>query len=151
MRFLVQRVNNAKVDVLGKTVGRISKGYMVLVGIRTGDTTKEADFLINKLINLRVFEDKNDKMNLSIKEVNGEILLISQFTLYGDAKKGNRPSFIESAKPEEAIPLYEYIVNKLSEKIKVETGEFGGKMDVSLVNHGPVTILLEKENEQTKE
>ena len=147
MKFLVQRVSEAKVDIAGNTVGKISKGYMVLVGIRAGDTVKEADFLINKLLNLRIFEDENEKMNLSIQEVGGEILLISQFTLYGDTKKGNRPSFIESAKPEEAIPLYEYIVNKLSEKIKVETGEFGGKMNVSLVNQGPVTILLEKENE----
>ncbi len=147
MKFLVQRVSESKVDIADKTVGKISKGYMVLVGIKEGDTVKEADFLINKLLNLRIFEDENDKMNLSIQEVGGEILLISQFTLYGDTKKGNRPSFIESAKPEEAVPLYEYIVNKLSEKIKVETGEFGGKMEVSLVNYGPVTILLEKENE----
>ena len=147
MKFLVQRVSEAKVDIDRNTVGKISKGYMVLVGIKQGDTVKEADFLINKLLNLRIFEDENEKMNLSIQEVGGAILLISQFTLYGDTKKGNRPSFIESAKPEEAIPLYEYIVNKLSEKIKVETGEFGGKMNVSLVNQGPVTILLEKENE----
>ena len=123
MRFLVQRVSKAKVDIEGKTVGKISKGYMVLVGIKRGDTVKEADFLINKLLNLRVFEDEDYKMNLNIQEVGGEILLISQFTLYGDTRKGNRPSFIESAKPEEAIPLYEYIVNKLSEKIKVETGK----------------------------
>lgn len=148
MKFLVQRVSEAKVDINSKTVGKISKGFMVLVGIKEGDTTKEADFLINKLLNLRIFEDENDKMNLSIKEVDGEILLISQFTLYGDTKKGNRPSFIESAKPDEAIPLYEYIINKLSKDIKVETGEFGAKMDVSLINHGPVTILLEKEIER---
>lgn len=145
MKFLVQRVSNAQVEVDNKIVGKISKGYMVLVGIKQGDTVKEADFLIRKLLNLRIFEDENDKMNLSIKEVGGEILLISQFTLYGNTEKGNRPSFIESAKPEEAIPLYEYIINKLRENIKVETGIFGAKMDVSLTNHGPVTILLEKE------
>lgn len=145
MRFLVQRVSEAQVEVDEKVVGKISKGYMVLVGIKKGDTVKEADFLIRKLLNLRIFEDENDKMNLSIKEVGGEILLISQFTLYGNTEKGNRPSFIESAKPEEAIPLYEYIINKLRENIKVETGIFGAKMDVSLTNHGPVTILLESE------
>lgn len=146
MRFLVQRVDNAKVEVDKKIVGKISKGYVVLVGIKEGDTTKEADFLINKLLNLRIFEDENQKMNLSIKDVCGEILLISQFTLYGNTEKGNRPSFIESAKPEEAIPLYEYIINKLKENIKVETGIFGAKMDVTLTNHGPVTIMLEKES-----
>ena len=148
MRFLVQRVSEAKVTIEGKIVGKISKGYMVLIGIKVGDTEKEADFLINKLLNLRVFEDEEDKMNLSINDVGGEILLVSQFTLYGDTKKGNRPSFITSARPEEAIPLYGYTINKLSEKIKVETGEFGGKMDVTLTNQGPVTILLEKENEK---
>ena len=111
MRFLVQRVSKAQVEVDKKVVGKISKGYMVLVGIKEGDTVKEADFLIRKLLNLRIFEDENEKMNLSIKEVGGEILLISQFTLYGNTEKGNRPSFIESAKPEEAIPLYEYIIN----------------------------------------
>lgn len=146
MRFLIQRVDNAKVEVDKKIVGKISKGYVVLVGIRRGDTTKEADFLINKLLNLRIFEDKNQKMNLSIKDIDGEILLISQFTLYGNTEKGNRPSFIESAKPEDAIPLYEYIINKLKENIKVETGIFGAKMDVNLTNHGPVTIMLEKES-----
>lgn len=145
MKFLVQRVSKAQVEVDKKVVGKISKGYMVLVGIKEGDTVKEADFLIRKLLNLRIFEDENKKMNLSIKEVGGEILLISQFTLYGNTEKGNRPSFIESAKPEEAIPLYEYIINKLRENIKVETGIFGAKMDVSLTNHGPVTILLENE------
>jgi len=148
MRFLVQRVSKAKVDVEGKTVGKIDKGYMVLVGIRTGDTTKEADFLINKLLNLRIFEDENGKMNINIQDIGGKILLISQFTLYGDTEKGNRPSFIDAAKPDEAIPLYEYIINKLREKIDVETGIFGGKMDVTFTNHGPVTILLEKEKEK---
>ncbi len=146
MKFLVQRVNNAKVEVDNKIVGKISKGYVVLIGIKQGDTIKEADFLINKLLNLRIFEDENEKMNFNIKDVKGEILLISQFTLYGNTEKGNRPSFIESAKPEEAISLYEYIINKLREEIKVETGIFGAKMDVNLTNHGPVTIMLEKES-----
>lgn len=145
MRFLVQRVNKAKVDVDGKTVGKIDKGYMVLVGIKIGDTIKEADFLVNKLLNLRIFEDENEKMNLNIKDVDGKILLISQFTLYGNTEKGNRPSFIDAARPEEAISLYEYIINKLREKIDVETGIFGAKMDITFTNHGPVTVLLEKE------
>lgn len=145
MRFLVQRVSKAQVDVEGETVGKIDKGYMVLVGIKVGDTTKEAEFLINKLLNLRVFEDLEGKMNLNINQVGGSILLISQFTLYGNTEKGNRPSFIEAAKEDEAIQLYEYIINKLREKINVETGKFGAKMDVTFTNNGPVTILLEKE------
>lgn len=135
MKFLVQRVNDAKVEVDKKVVGKISKGYMVLVGIKKGDTKEEADFLIKKLLNLRIFEDDNLKMNLNIKDVKGEILLISQFTLYADSKRGNRPSFIDAAKPEEAIPLYEYIVEELKREIKTETGIFGAKMDVTFTNH----------------
>ncbi len=144
MRLVVQRVKNAKVEVENKIVGKIDKGYMVLVGVGPNDTEKEADYLVKKLINLRVFEDENGKMNLSIKDVNGALLLISQFTLYADCSGGNRPSFINAAKPEKANELYEYFCKKCSENVPVEKGIFGAKMEVTLQNSGPVTILLEK-------
>lgn len=144
MRFLVQRVSKAKVDVDNKTVGKIDKGFLVLVGISENDTTKNADKLIKKLINLRIFTDENDKMNLNIIQVEGSVLLVSQFTLYADTKSGNRPSFINAAKPEKAIPLYEYIIERLKEQVNVQTGIFGAKMEVELVNDGPVTIMLEE-------
>ncbi len=146
MRFLVQRVSKAKVVVDNEIVGKIEKGFMTLIGIKQGDTKKEADKLIKKMLKLRIFEDENGKMNLNIKQVDGKILAISQFTLYADTKKGNRPSFINAAKPEEAEELYEYIINELSKEINVEKGVFGAHMDVDFVNDGPVTILLEEEN-----
>lgn len=146
MRFLVQRVSKAKVVVDNEIVGKIEKGFMTLIGIKQGDTKKEADKLIKKMLKLRIFEDENGKMNLNIKQVDGKILAISQFTLYADTKKGNRPSFINAAKPEEAEELYEYIINELSNEINVEKGVFGAHMDVDFVNDGPVTILLEEEN-----
>lgn len=146
MRFLVQRVSKAKVVVDNEIVGKIEKGFMTLIGIKQGDTKKEADKLIKKMLKLRIFEDENGKMNLNIKQVDGKILAISQFTLYADTRKGNRPSFINAAKPEEAEELYEYIINELSEEINVEKGVFGAHMDVDFVNDGPVTILLEEEN-----
>lgn len=146
MKLVVQRVLNAHVDVDGKTVGKIDNGFMVLCGITHEDTEKEADLLARKLCNLRVFEDENGKMNLSIKDVGGELLIISQFTLYADSmSSGNRPSFIAAARPEKAEPLYEYFLDKCrQENIKVEKGIFGAEMKVSLVNDGPVTIILEK-------
>jgi len=143
MKLVVQRVSKASVKVDNKVVGKIDKGYMVLVGIKQGDTEKEADYLAKKLLNLRIFEDENEKMNLSIKDVGGKLLLISQFTLYGDCTGGNRPSFIMAEKPDKANELYEYFCNKCSEQIHVETGKFQTHMDVSLVNDGPVTIILE--------
>lgn len=146
MRFLVQRVSKAKVVVDNKIVGDIEKGFMTLIGIKEGDTKKEADKLIKKMLKLRIFEDENGKMNLNIKQVDGKILAISQFTLYADTRKGNRPSFINAAKPEKAEELYEYIINELSKEIDVEKGVFGAHMDVDFVNDGPVTILLEEEN-----
>jgi D-tyrosyl-tRNA(Tyr) deacylase len=145
MRAVVQRVSHAQVKVDGKVVGKIEKGYLVLLGVKEGDTTKEADFLVNKVVNLRVFEDENDKMNLSIKDVGGEMLIVSQFTLYGDASHGNRPSFIEAARPEEANSLYEYFCEKVGQEVHVEKGVFQAEMKVELLNDGPVTILLEKE------
>ena len=144
MRAVVQRVSHAQVEVEDKVVGKIEKGYLVLLGVKEGDTTKEADFLANKVVNLRVFEDENDKMNLSIKDVGGEMLIVSQFTLYGDASHGNRPSFIEAARPEEANSLYEYFCEKVGKEVHVEKGVFQAEMKVELLNDGPVTILLEK-------
>lgn len=145
MRAVVQRVSHAQVKVDGKVVGKIEKGYLVLLGVKEGDTKNEADFLANKVVNLRVFEDENDKMNLSIKDVGGEMLIVSQFTLYGDASHGNRPSFTEAARPEEANSLYEYFCDKVGQEVHVEKGVFQAEMKVELLNDGPVTILLEKE------
>ena len=146
MKIVVQRVNNASVKVDNKIVGTINKGHVVLLGIKNTDTHKDVDYLVKKLINLRVFNDDKDKMNLSLLDVQGELLIISQFTLYGDCKKsGNRPSFTEAAKPDIANPLYEYFCTKCEETgIEVKKGIFGADMKVSLVNDGPVTILMEK-------
>ena len=145
MKFVVQRVQNAQVNVENKVVGKINKGFMVLIGITHTDTKEIADYLIKKSINLRVFEDENQKLNLSIKDVQGELLLVSQFTLYADCSNGNRPSFTNAAKPYLANELYEYIIDECKKQIeKVETGIFGADMKVSLLNDGPVTIILEK-------
>ena len=145
MKLVVQRVKNAQVDVDGKTVGKIEKGFMVLLGVTHNDTKQEADYMVKKLCNLRVFEDENGKMNLSIKDVEGELLIISQFTLYADCTGGNRPSFIGAARPEIAEPLYQYFCNECEKNgIKVEKGIFGADMKISLLNDGPVTIILEK-------
>lgn len=145
MRLVVQRVKESNVKVDNKIVGHINKGFLVLLGIKSTDTKKDADYLVRKLINLRIFSDENDKMNLALKDVNGELLIISQFTLYGDCKKsGNRPSFSDSAKPDIAIPLYEYFVEECQKQISVvQTGIFGADMKVNLLNDGPVTIILD--------
>ena len=144
MKFVVQRVRNAKVEVEDKIVGKIEKGFMVLIGVKDTDTEQEADYLVKKLINLRVFEDEKQKMNLSLKDIKGELLLVSQFTLYGDISKGNRPSFIEAARPEKANELYKYIIEECKKQIsKVETGIFQAHMLVKINNNGPVTILLD--------
>lgn len=144
MRIVIQRAEKAKVSVDGEVVGQISKGFMVLVGVGPEDTKQNADFLVNKMCNLRVFEDEQGKMNLSIKDVGGQILAISQFTLYADCKKGNRPSFTGAAKPEQANELYEYFMEEIRKQgIKVEHGIFGAHMKVDFINDGPVTILLE--------
>ena len=138
-------MKNASVEVEEKIVGEIEKGFLVLVGIKTGDTKEQADYLVKKVCNLRIFTDENNKMNLSLKDVNGKLLIVSQFTLYGNCNDGNRPSFIEAAKPEEAIPLYEYFCNECAKKgIEVEKGIFGADMKVKLLNDGPVTIVIEK-------
>ena len=145
MRLVVQRVKEANVKVDEKVVGEIEKGYLVLLGVTHTDTKEIADYLVKKLCNLRVFEDENGKMNLDLKQVDGELLIISQFTLYGDCTGGNRPSFINAAKPEMANELYEYFCQKCEENgIHVEKGIFGADMKVNLLNDGPVTIILEK-------
>lgn len=145
MKLVIQRVAEAKVEVDNKIVGQIGQGFLVLFGAGKGDTKEQADFLAEKLCNLRVFRDENDKMNLSIKDINGELLVVSQFTLYADCKKGNRPSFVNAAPPEQANELYEYFMGKCRELIRtVEKGIFGAHMKVSLLNDGPVTIILEK-------
>ncbi len=145
MRLVIQRVSEAKVEVDNKVVGKIGRGFLVLLGVGQEDNEEKANFLVEKLCNLRVFRDENEKMNLSIKDIDGELLIISQFTLYADCKKGNRPSFVNAADPKFANNLYEYFINKCKEKVKnVEKGIFGADMKVSLINEGPVTILLEK-------
>ena len=145
MRLLIQRVSKASVKVEGECVGKINKGFLVFLGITHGDTKDNVDYLVNKLYNLRVFEDENEKMNLSIKDINGEILIVSQFTLYADTSHGNRPSFINAAKPYKANELYEYFIEKAKQTgLKIEAGIFGTDMKVELLNDGPVTILLEK-------
>lgn len=145
MKIVVQRVKEAKVEVENKVVGNIEKGFLVLVGITHDDTEIKADYLAKKLVNLRVFEDENQKMNLSIKDVKGKLLIVSQFTLYANCKEGNRPSFTNAAKPEMANDLYEYFCKKCEEyEIDVEKGIFGADMQVSLINDGPVTIIMEK-------
>lgn len=145
MKFVIQRVKNAQVDVDNRTIGKIDKGFLVLIGITHTDTKEIADYLVKKMINLRIFKDENGKMNLSLNDINGSLLLVSQFTLYADCSGGNRPSFIEAAKPDFANELYEYIISECRKKIdKVKTGIFGADMKVSLINDGPVTIILEK-------
>lgn len=146
MRFVVQRVTHASVSVDGKTVGAIGKGFLVLIGVGKEDTKKEADYLIKKLIGLRIFEDANGKTNLSLKDVDGSLLLVSQFTLYADCRKGNRPSFTDAGDPQKANDLYEYIITQCQSQIgTVERGVFGAEMQVSLCNDGPFTILLEQD------
>jgi D-aminoacyl-tRNA deacylase len=144
MRVVVQRSKNAQVTVNGEITGQISKGLVLLVGVTHQDTEEDAAFLADKIANLRIFEDNAGKMNLSLIDVGGEILSVSQFTLYGDCRKGRRPNFMEAARPEQANPLYERFNGLLREKgIKVETGIFGAMMDVELVNDGPVTLIVE--------
>ncbi len=145
MKIVVQRVSKAQVEVEGKIVGKIEKGFLVLLGVTHGDTKEQADYIVKKLCNLRIFTDENGKMNLSLKDVGGELLIVSQFTLYADTSSGNRPSFINAEKPEEANKLYEYVCKECEKKgIKVEKGIFGAHMKVSLLNDGPVTIIIEK-------
>ena len=146
MKIVVQRVKGANVEVDGNIVGKIDNGFLVLLGVTYTDTKENADYLVKKLCKLRVFTDENGKMNLDIKKVNGKLLIVSQFTLYANCSDGNRPSFIDAAKPKQAEDLYEYFCNKCKEEygIDVEKGIFGADMKVSLLNDGPVTIIIEK-------
>lgn len=147
MKFVIQRVLKANVKVDEKICGKINQGFLVLVGITHNDNEKIAEGMINKLLKLRVFSDENGKMNKSIKDINGELLLVSQFTLYANCKRGNRPDFLNAAKPDFANELYEFIIDKCKNEIQnVQTGIFGADMKVELVNDGPVTIILDSED-----
>ncbi len=147
MKAVVQRVKKANVTVDGQVIGEIDHGLLVLLGIAEGDTEKDIETIVNKLVHLRIFEDENGKMNHSLLDVGGALLSVSQFTLYGDVRKGRRPSFSKAAKPEEAKRLYERFNEYVKEQgVQLETGEFGAMMDVSLINHGPVTFILESKD-----
>ncbi|MGN0645569.1 MAG: D-aminoacyl-tRNA deacylase [Mogibacterium kristiansenii] len=146
MKLVIQRVTHASVTVDNNVIGKIGKGYMVLIGVSDTDTKEIADKMLDKMIKLRIFEDENGKTNLSLADVEGELLLISQFTLYANCKKGNRPSFIEAGSPDHANALYEYIIEKCKERVDVvEQGEFGAEMKVELLNDGPFTVILDSE------
>lgn len=146
MKLVIQRVTHASVTVDNNVIGKIGKGYMVLIGVSDTDTKEIADKMLDKMIKLRIFEDENGKTNLSLADVGGELLLISQFTLYANSKKGNRPSFIEAGSPDHANALYEYIIEKCKERVDVvEQGEFGAEMKVELLNDGPFTVILDSE------
>ena len=145
MRIVIQKVSRASVSVEGKMISSIEKGLLVLLGIEDADTDEDIDWLVKKIVQLRIFNDENGVMNLSVQEVSGEVIIVSQFTLHANTKKGNRPSYIRASKPEFAIPMYEKFIRKTEEALgkKVGTGVFGAMMDVSLVNDGPVTIIVD--------
>lgn len=148
MRVLIQRVSRANVKIDGTIKGEINTGLLLLLGIEQADDQSDVDWLCSKIIGMRIFGDEGGKLNLSVKDIGGKALLISQFTLHASTKKGNRPSFIAAARPEQAIPLYEYFKSKLSEELEVESGEFGADMKVELVNDGPVSIWLDSKNKE---
>jgi D-tyrosyl-tRNA(Tyr) deacylase len=144
VRAVVQRVSSSSVTVDKEVIGKIDKGIMVLLGINDDDNSKDIDYLVDKIVNLRIFEDENEKMNLSLLDIKGELLVVSQFTLYGDCRKGRRPNFTDAAKPDKAIPLYEEFIDKAKNyKLKVQTGKFGAHMNVDIMNDGPVTLLID--------
>ena len=146
MQVVIQRVKYSRVSIGDKLIGKIGKGILVFLGIEKEDTQNDADYLVSKIINLRIFDDPYGKMNLSVKDINGEILVISQFTLLGDCRKGRRPSFVNAAAPEKAETLYQYFVSQIKNNAIVYTGKFQAKMDVYILNDGPVTFLLDSKN-----
>jgi len=148
MKIVIQRVLSASVLIQQGTVSEIQRGFLVLLGIHNDDTKQDVEYLVKKLINLRVFPDESGKMNLSLTDIDGQILLVSQFTLYADTKRGNRPSFIESATPDKAVPLYQLFIELLTRLMgqKIKTGVFGADMQISLVNDGPVTVIIDSKN-----
>lgn len=150
MRAVIQRVSRASVTIAGKIHGEIANGLVVLIGIEDMDTAEDVEWLSSKIVNLRIFNDENGVMNISVKDVNGNILLISQFTLQGSTKKGNRPSYIKASKPDVAIPIYETMVRQMSNDLgrQIQTGVFGADMKVELVNDGPVTIVIDTKNKE---
>lgn len=150
MRAVIQRVKESSVTINNTVKSSINQGLLILLGVETIDNAEDAIWLSNKISQLRIFNDKDEVMNLSVKDINGEILVISQFTLHAKTKKGNRPSYINAAKPETAIPLYNIFINNLEKEsgIKVQTGEFGAMMEVSLINDGPVTIIIDSKNKE---
>lgn len=150
MRAVIQRVKEASVTIGGKVKSSIGNGLMILLGIEEADTQEDINWLAGKISRLRIFEDDNEVMNLSVQDVNGEVMVVSQFTLHASTKKGNRPSYIKAARPETAIPLYESFVKELESLLNktVATGEFGAEMDVSLINSGPVTIIIDTKNKE---
>lgn len=150
MKVVIQRVSHASVTIEEKTVANIQKGLLIFVGVEAEDNGEDIDWLVNKIINLRIFADAHDVMNLSVKDINGEILVVSQFTLHASTKKGNRPSYLKAAKPEISIPMYESFVRELEIALgkKVQTGIFAADMKVSLLNDGPVTIIIDSKNKE---
>jgi len=145
MRAVIQRVSESNVTIDGKLFSSIGTGLMILIGVEVDDVKEDAEWLCRKIVNMRIFPDEKDVMNLSVKDINGEVLVISQFTLHADASKGNRPSYIRAARPETAIPLYDYFIELMKTEVsnKVQTGSFGADMKVSLINDGPVTIIID--------
>lgn len=150
MKIVIQRVSEASVNIEQKIVAQIHQGLLVLVGIEDEDTSEDSNWLVSKIVNLRIFPDKNEVMNLSVKDIDGEIIVVSQFTLHAATKKGNRPSYIKAAKPDIAIPIYEKFLQQLDVELgkKIQTGKFGADMKVALVNDGPVTITIDSKNRE---
>lgn len=147
MRIVIQRVSKASVSIDEEVVGQIARGFMVLVGVEEADSQEDVDYLVRKTANMRIFEDEEGKMNISLKDVGGQVLSISQFTLHANTKKGNRPSFVDAARPDHSLPLYEaYNEGLRQEGLTVETGEFGADMQISLINDGPVTIIIDSKD-----